>query len=127
MSAYILDKQDIDQLVDALVDHHIMDQTFASTTGRLLWGLNALSVMHRYPDVLTTNQWPGPFRFRWEHVTTYAHDSRPAWIDQRDRHELTALIDNWEGQSSLVPAWRMHPGAILIAALRASMRAEVSR
>ena len=78
MSAWIVSKNHIDALVQALAEGEIVVNIYPTEIGRTLWKENLLSIWARYPDTeKTDDNYPGPYGFRAIDTETYVY-TRPA-------------------------------------------------
>lgn len=80
MSAWIVSKEHIDVLVQALAEGEIVVDIEPSEIGRILWRENLYSIWARYPDTKENDaDYPGPIDFSAADVENYVYvRPRPA-------------------------------------------------
>lgn len=87
MSAFIVDKAQIDAIVQAMLTYELIVPEDADDTGRMLWNENLASIHARYPDTITSWDYPGPIDFTPCDVDDYQSCEHERW----DRSEAKAL------------------------------------
>lgn len=102
MSAFIVDREDIDVIVTALNAAGIVDGGLgADSAGRMLWAENLRSLMYRYPND-GDGERPGPIDFRDSDVDTYTWTPRADGLDPK---RLAEVIGCYRYQSCEHPEW----------------------
>lgn len=72
MSAFIVDKEDIDALVIGLIRNGIVTDVAPDDLGKYLWDENVRSIHYRYPDTAENDSdYPGPIGFSMSWVSQY--------------------------------------------------------
>lgn len=101
MSAFIVDRADIDVLVTGLNAAGFIGSAVCDNIGRMLWRENLLSLAHRYPND-KDGQRPGPVDFRDADVDAYTFTPNAAGlvVDQ-----LRQVAKCYAYQSCEHPGW----------------------
>lgn len=102
MSAFIVDREDIDVLVTALNAAGIVAGTSVDFTGRMLWAENLASIHYRYPDTLEGGEYPAHIDFRASGVDTYTWTPNAAGLNAA---EVREVAKSYEYQSCEHPGW----------------------
>lgn len=110
MSAYLVDRKTIDQIVSAAIQLEVqvlIDGDFekasisnADDLGAFLWNENLNSVKYRYPNDTSGNR-PGPIGLYDAHIWNYAFDE----VLFVQPLEIAAALDTYEYQSCEHPGW----------------------
>lgn len=109
MSAFIVDKEDIDVLVSACIETGIGGALLAlgRELGRALWLENLTSVKYRYPDD-RDGEWPGPVGLTEADINAYEWEDRKPQPGQGfGAGGLRGVLDCYVYQSCEHPDWLM--------------------
>lgn len=101
LSAFIVNKEEIDQMVTAGIAAELVAPVEADEIGRILWRENLRSLGYRYPDCAERDDWPGPARFRAADVESYRWEETEVL---RGR-ELVEVVKSYDYQACEHPEY----------------------
>jgi hypothetical protein len=113
VSAFIVDRADIDVLVTGLNAVGLIGPGVCDEIGRMLWRENLRSLQHLYPND-RDGQRPGPIDFRDSDVDTYEWTPNAAGLDPV---QLRETAHTYGYQSCEHPGWAESTAATALAAL----------
>ena len=110
MSAYIMDREDLDSIVHGILQRELADLP-PNDLGRMLWAENLRSVAARYPRD-TDGTRPGPVGFRDGDVKTYSFTFRAENTRLSDQ-ALRTLVARLDYQSCETDDYLSTPTGVL--------------